>query len=210
MSDVAGAGGSVGLTLGWRINPRYFVGWTGRLIELNRSSILPQGTKVHGLETSIIANYHIAPYMRVDPWVGVGVGYRSLMEAPNLPLSNGNMQALQLAKVQVGVDLRTTPSVAVGPMVGADPRLLHREPESGQRHHAEHPGQALQHVRLRRRAGPLRRGRHPPRAAHLRDDRDHPPLVNLSGAVLPLARPHAGDRERTRGAAFPLSPGVRR
>jgi hypothetical protein len=120
VSEVAGPGGNVGISLGWRATPLFGFGWHGGLQDYARRGDLPSGTGVRGLTTSVEFNFHLAPYMRVDPWLGVGTGYRNITESPPGPIASGTVHGLEIVKLQGGFDLRPKEMISIGPMLGAD------------------------------------------------------------------------------------------
>lgn len=61
--------------------------------------------------------------MRLDPWVELGTGYRGFWETAegqNALLTHG----FQLARARVGMDLRGSEALSIGPVIGADATLL--------------------------------------------------------------------------------------
>lgn len=116
----ADAGIAFGLDLGWRASPVFYLGAHGSYQAFNADDRLPEGTDERGVATGIEANFHLAPYMRVDPWVGIGAGYRLMWTVPDGPDNNLLTHGFELAKLRIGADIRLTDSVAIGPMIGAD------------------------------------------------------------------------------------------
>jgi hypothetical protein len=118
IGDIEGPGANIGLSLGWRATPLVSVSWRGT-VEQYAQRGEPSGTSVRGLTTSIQTDFHLAPFMRLDPWVGIGTGYRRIMiSPPGMP--GGVLQGLEFAKLQAGFDLRPREDISIGPMVGAD------------------------------------------------------------------------------------------
>jgi outer membrane protein W len=120
VGDRADAGIAFGLDMGWRASPVFYLGAHGDYQSYNADDRLSEGTSMRGVATSIQADFHLAPYTRVDPWLGIGAGYRLLWTSPDGPDNNLLTHGFQLAKLRVGADIRVTDSVAVGPMIGAD------------------------------------------------------------------------------------------
>ena len=124
IGDVAGAGGTIGATIGYRIDPRWSVGASGQYQGFG-SAMMPVGgapsnVTVRGATAGIQGTYHIRPYNRVDPYLTVGTGYRVLIESPSGNQPSMFTHGLELAKLEVGLDVRPTDSVAVSPVIGAD------------------------------------------------------------------------------------------
>ena len=119
MPSVATPGVAVGLGLGYRVDPRWAVMWAGEYAELTAE----RTNTARAFTGGIAAQYHMNPMQRVDPWFELGVGYRVLVEdsdvGPNL-VTHG----LQLARLRLGIDFRTSDNVAIGPMIGADATMF--------------------------------------------------------------------------------------
>lgn len=73
---------------------------------------------------------HVRPYDRIDPWVGLGTGYRMLWIVPEGPGNNVLHHGLELVRAKVGLDIRVSRDVALGPVIGGGVNLfLWRNPE---------------------------------------------------------------------------------
>ncbi|MFT3765264.1 MAG: outer membrane beta-barrel protein [Minicystis sp.] len=126
VGDVAGAGGTVGLSLGYRINPRFSVAASGAYQGFGNASATAvqiaaeRAATVRGVSGGIEGTYHVSPYNRVDPHVTVGTGYRVLMESPPTNAPTTLTHGFELAKVEVGLDVRPSESIAISPVLGAD------------------------------------------------------------------------------------------
>lgn len=127
MPGIAMAGIGVNVDVAYRVVPRLSLGVTGEYYELNAM----RGTGARGLAGTLAATYHVDPYTRLDPWVQLGVGYRTLWET--FPGTTPTMlyHGLELAKLGVGLDLKASPAVAIGPMIGADLDLFLWQVPSG-------------------------------------------------------------------------------
>jgi hypothetical protein len=73
-----------------------------------------------GLVAGANATYHVLPYDRIDPWIRAGVGYRMLWVVGDAATSDTLWHGFQFVKLNLGVDLRTTEDIAIGPMIGLD------------------------------------------------------------------------------------------
>ncbi|HEY1960688.1 MAG TPA: OmpA family protein [Polyangiaceae bacterium] len=116
MRNVVNAGVGVDLGVLYRINPRWAVGLVGQYNELDAE----RATAARGFTTGFAAMFHAAPYRRLDPWVQLSTGYRGLWEIHNDGTPTIATHSLELAKLSVGVDLRASRDVAIGPVIGAD------------------------------------------------------------------------------------------
>jgi hypothetical protein len=124
LSDVARGGVGVGLGLGYRAAPELAFGLTGQYQELAPAAAQAIGTRVRGAAIGVEAKVHFQPYERVDPWLGLGAGYRMMWIAPEGPGNNVLQHGFQLARGQIGLDVRVSPDVALGPVLGADVNLF--------------------------------------------------------------------------------------
>ena len=120
VGDVAGAGGTLGVNLGYRIDPRWSVGVNGRYEGFGAGQREPSGTTVRGTSAGVQGTYHTAPYSRLDPYVTFGTGYRALMETPRGNAPTTVTHGFELARVELGLDVRASESVSISPVLGAD------------------------------------------------------------------------------------------
>ncbi len=124
VSDVARGGIGVGLGLGYRAIPELSVSVTGQFQELTSAPDQPMGTRIRGAAIGVEGRLHVRPYERIDPWVALGGGYRLLWVAPVGPDNNVLNHGLQLARAQVGLDVRVSRDIVLGPMIGGDVDLF--------------------------------------------------------------------------------------
>jgi hypothetical protein len=114
LEDLAGGGGALRLGVGWRIAPR----WTaGTYFEASRLGSGEQGTDgMTSFAAGLQGQLHLAPASRLDPWIGLGAGWRGLW----LEHAAGThvLQGLDLARVEAGLDWRVSDRLAVAPVVG--------------------------------------------------------------------------------------------
>ena len=119
--DLANAGAGVEIGGGGRVSPHWMVGGTAQYQEMGTSA--PGAVAVRGTNATIDVTYHGAPYDRADPWVRLGTGYRALWTSSDVAptaLTHG----LELARLTIGYDIRTSPDIALAPVVGADLNLF--------------------------------------------------------------------------------------
>lgn len=116
IGDIAQAGMGVELGLKYRIDPWWAIGINGNYQELHGTTV----AAARGVTGGIDVTYHAMPGIRVDPWLQAGVGYRMLWQNNDNPRPNVFTHGFELLKVEVGVDWRVSPAVALGPVIGAD------------------------------------------------------------------------------------------
>jgi hypothetical protein len=117
MPRVARAGVAIEGAVGYRVDPRWGVSVGGQYQELTPDT----ADATRGTAFTLAAQYHAAPNTRLDPWIEVGTGYRLLWQID--PLAGGGnvlTHGLQLARARIGFDIRVSPEVAIGPVIGAD------------------------------------------------------------------------------------------
>jgi hypothetical protein len=117
LQDVATAGAGVEAGLGWRIDPRWMVGGTLQYNEL--TSQVAGASGVRGGSGTVDGTFHFLPYDRADPWVKLGTGYR-MMWTVNDQHPNVLTHGFELARLSLGLDVRTSSGLAIAPVVGAD------------------------------------------------------------------------------------------
>ena len=130
VSDTARGGIGLGLGLGYRATPELGIGVTGQYQELAPAATQAEGTRVRGAAIGIEGKVHFLPYERVDPWLSLGAGYRLLWTAPPGPGNNVLQHGFELARSQLGLDVRVSRDIALGPVIGGDISLFTaRNPE---------------------------------------------------------------------------------
>jgi hypothetical protein len=115
LPSVATAGVGFDLSIGYRINAHWAVLWTGEYQEFTAQRSDTAG----GVTNMVGAQYHFAPTSRTDPWAELGAGYRYLWES-NVYGPTVQWHGFQYVHVRLGLDVRTSEEVAIGPVIGAD------------------------------------------------------------------------------------------
>lgn len=117
--DLSGPGGAVEVDVGYRLSPEFMIGVYGTGAQFSRGDMVSDGTDVRGATAGVQANYHFRPSYRIDPWVGLGAGWKGMWLSPDSG-KDTSLQGLELARLQVGADYRISPEVAITPVLGAD------------------------------------------------------------------------------------------
>jgi outer membrane protein W len=120
----AGPGASIGATLGYRITPYWSVGVGGRYQAYSAGGARPSTATLLGATADVHGTYHLSPYHRLDPYINVGAGYRLFAESPAGDAKATLSHRLELGKIEVGLDVRSSESVAISPVVGLDVNLF--------------------------------------------------------------------------------------
>ncbi len=118
--DSVSAGGAVGLSLGYRFTPHWSIEGTGQYHEsVTGDAFDGTDADIRGVTMGVQGTYHFRPYKMVDPYASLGTGYRMMWVVPE-GAPNDMVHGFEIAKAIIGVDFRVAPSVAFGPLIGAD------------------------------------------------------------------------------------------
>jgi hypothetical protein len=126
LSDAVGGQVPLILDVGYRVIPNLFLGlyaqygfaWVGDTFD--EACDLPGAScSAHDIRLGIEAHYHFKPREKLDPWIGLGVGYEWLnigAEANDLELSM-TMHGFEFLNLQAGLDIRAADNFYVGPFL---------------------------------------------------------------------------------------------
>lgn len=119
MTTVAPGGVGLDLAAGYRVDPSWAVSLGGSFQEF----LAHRAGGARTLAQTFAVQYHVDPDERLDPWVELGTGYRMFWEmgatGPSV-LTHG----FELARVRAGLDIRSSETVALAPVVGLDATLF--------------------------------------------------------------------------------------
>jgi hypothetical protein len=136
VQDVAGVGAGGELGAGYRISPRWLVGAYGSGAWYRA---LRNEAGLRSFAAGVQGQLHLRPFRSIDPWVGLGIGYRVF--AFSIPGQGSSIhQAIVLPHFSLGVDYRPSPFVSVGPFFAADLSLFQGEPRTSA------PGETITNV----------------------------------------------------------------
>jgi len=127
VQDVAGVGAGADIGVGYRLSPRWMIGgyangawYTGK----------NDTTSLHSYTIGAQGQLHLRARRAIDPWIGIGVGYRTFSFTPG-GQSTSTHQAIELPRFLLGVDYRVSYLFSVGPFLGAGISLFLDEPRPG-------------------------------------------------------------------------------
>lgn len=125
--NVAGAGIGADVDLDYRMTPHSSIGVQGEYQEFTNEL----NTAARGLAANIGVTVHGAPFLRGDPWLRLGTGYRLLwsVNPPGVPTTL--VHGFELGKATLGYDIRVSPEVALAPLVGIDLNLFVWQDQNG-------------------------------------------------------------------------------
>jgi hypothetical protein len=118
VEDLTGPGGNVELQLGVRLTPRFSLGGYGTVARFRHGDVFEDGSRVFGATAGLHAVWHSREARSLDPWVSVGTGWRGLWFSPRDAMTT-SVHGLEIVRLQLGIDYRFTPWLAIAPVIGA-------------------------------------------------------------------------------------------
>jgi hypothetical protein len=123
VKDVAASGVGLEGSIGWRINPNLMIGAYGSVAGFGDRDNSDNG--VVTLAAGLKADWHFQPAAAWDPWVSLGTGVKFM------GIEDGEddraLTGFEIAKVQLGVDYRLSPTFAIGPVIGASAAMFNSQ-----------------------------------------------------------------------------------
>jgi hypothetical protein len=115
LQDTGTAGGTFTLEGGWRLHPRWMVGAYGEFGYFGSGDEVGSDN-ARSAAAGLQAQFHVMPDRRLDPWVGLGFGWRGYWA--DRAAGTHELQGLDLVRARVGLDYRLSPALAIGPVFG--------------------------------------------------------------------------------------------
>jgi len=110
------------LDVGYRIARHFYVGVDAQLATILPNAC-PLGATCSGsnVRFGAMAAYHLLPGSVVDPWLGLGMGFERLSVSRTVDGTTGEISArgLELLDLDLGVDLRPTRALRIGPVLSS-------------------------------------------------------------------------------------------
>jgi outer membrane protein W len=107
----------IGLDLGYMVTQHLLVGVYGQYGPGVPGDEEPSDGTNSDTTVGVQAQYHFTTTQRVDPWLGLGIGYEFLHE--HYPSSDDEatleLRGFELAKLQAGIDFKISRAFALGP-----------------------------------------------------------------------------------------------
>jgi hypothetical protein len=119
LQSSVGGGLDLGVGLGYRMSPSWSVDLRGQFHDSQSRASGATGD-AHGFAIVAGPTLHLLPYELVDPYISLGAGCRALTETPGGVDAHPVTTGLDVVRLQVGMDLRTTTSIAVSLYVAGD------------------------------------------------------------------------------------------
>jgi hypothetical protein len=144
VQDVAGPGAMAEIHLGYRATPRLAIGAYGSYSRSRAGMLLPAGSDVIGVTAGLYAEWHVRPSRAVDQWIGVASGLRGLWLVPTVG-KRTTYKGWELFQLQLGLDIRFTPAISVGPVIGASVNMFLTQdgPQTGAYQKVSDPGASV-------------------------------------------------------------------
>jgi hypothetical protein len=119
LQDLGTAGGAVQIGVGYRVLPQLTLGVYGTGAMFGRADSVDGSAKLYSATAGVQADWHFVPQASEwDPWVSLGTGWRGYWV--DADQGTTSLHGWEIAKLQVGVDYRIAPAVAISPVIGAD------------------------------------------------------------------------------------------
>lgn len=116
---VAGPGVGIDAAADYRFDPRWSIGLQGEYQEFAPNTSATAAAR--GSAGNVGFTYHASPFVRGDPFLRIGTGYRLLWDVhPVGGAPTVLVHGFQLATATLGYDFRSSPGIAIAPVVGVD------------------------------------------------------------------------------------------
>jgi hypothetical protein len=117
LEDLTRGGMSIQPGIAYRLTPRWAIGVYGEGARYFPASNMPDGTVGYGAAFGVQAQWHASPFTRIDPWIGLGTGFRGYWV--DLPQNHESLRGFDIVRLRLGADYKLGPSTGIGPIVGA-------------------------------------------------------------------------------------------
>jgi hypothetical protein len=130
LGELTRGGMSTQLGIALRVSPFWAFGTYGEGARYFAAAGMPDGTVGYGAAFGVQATWFAAPYSQINPWIGLGTGWRGYWV--DLPKGHESLHGYDLVRLRLGADYRLGPSTSFGPMLGATLTLFgtHRDAET--------------------------------------------------------------------------------
>lgn len=118
IEDVAGPGATIEVQVGYRVRSRFAVGAYGNAAWFRHGDAIGDGSRAYGASAGLQAVLHASDTRSLDPWISVGAGWRGLW-IERAGMQRSSMQGIELMRIQLGIDYRLSPRLAIAPVISA-------------------------------------------------------------------------------------------
>ena len=116
LQDTGSAGAAMEVGIGWRIEPHFTVGAYGSGSAHGPAHAASSSARAYAAAAGFTVSYHGRPYRRLDPWIGVGFGWRRTWVEGGQ--GTDVLAGMDLARIQTGVDYALSDRMSVSPVLG--------------------------------------------------------------------------------------------
>jgi hypothetical protein len=124
VEDVTGPGGTVEVQLGLRVSPRFSIGAYGTFARFQHGDAVMDGSRADAATAGLQVVWHSRQTRSLAPWIGLGAGWRGLWLTPNGGAAPTSVHGIEVLRLQLGVDYRITPGIAITPVLGVSTSLF--------------------------------------------------------------------------------------
>jgi hypothetical protein len=125
IQDFAGAGLQFELDLSYRATPMLSFGAFGTYAEYHNSTQF-DSANFRSVRAGLQGAWHLRPYRSLDPWVTLGSSWRGNWFVPEVG-GITSRQGWEVARLQIGADLRLAREIAIAPYVEGGLNLIFSE-----------------------------------------------------------------------------------
>lgn len=118
VQDLTGPGGALELQLAYRRSARFSTGVYGTLAWFHHGDAIADGSRTYGATAGVQAAWHASATRALDPWFSVGAGWRGLWVTYSDARPSA-MHGIELVRLQLGIDYRFSPRLAIAPVIAA-------------------------------------------------------------------------------------------
>jgi len=120
LSDTVSGYVPIRLDVGYRFRDHFYAGAVGQLAQIIPNQC-PSGASCGGTDTriSFMLAAHLFPHRRLDPWLGVGMGFETYGVTRSIEGSKTtiNAKGLELCNADLGIDYHPYRGLRVGPVL---------------------------------------------------------------------------------------------
>lgn len=136
LTQMGQEGGGLQLGIGYRFEPRLMIGFYGEGAGYQPGSRVDDEAHVFSAAAGVQAQWHFMPYAQLDPWIGVGAGWRGYWVREDGD-ETYSLQGIDAVRIQAGVDYRVAPSFSVSPLLSLSATKFFADREPSDRDYQE-------------------------------------------------------------------------
>jgi hypothetical protein len=130
LSDLGYAGGGFQVGVGYRLDPHLMIGVYGSADQFSHGRSVDTSASLYSATGGIEVNWHLMPREEWDPYLGLGTGWRGYWVG--MDRGTTSLNGWQIARADLGVDIRFSQGVAIAPVMGIDLSTFFTQELAGQ------------------------------------------------------------------------------